>query len=100
MVEDSDDDECFFFFIKVSLFEDLLDKNFVKWIIVGRNMLKSNRDKDSIIKFELLSSDVEFSVCLLVISCIEDSGISLMVRDDDFEEIFFNSLRFSLELYK
>lgn len=90
MVEDSDDDEFFFFFIKVSLFEDLLDKY----------MLKSNRDKDSIIKFELLSSDVEFSVCLLVISCIEDSGISLMVRDDDFEEIFFNSLRFSLELYK
>lgn len=99
-VEDSDDDECPLSSTKASSSEDLLDKNFVKWTTAGRNTLKSNRDKDSTIKSESPSSDVEFSACSSVTSCTEDSGISSTVRDDDLEEIPLNSSRFSPELYK
>ena len=89
-VEDSDDDEFPLSSTKASSSEDLLDKY----------TLKSNRDKDSTIKSESPSSDVEFSACSSVTSCTEDSGISSTVRDDDLEEIPLNSSRFSPELYK
>lgn len=69
----------------------MFDKNFIKWINEKNFYGSINLEKGSVLLLELLSSDVEFSVCLLVISCIEDSGISFIVRDEELEEILFNN---------